>query len=135
MLTRRLHTRQFSGRSRARFSLPRGAPVALSAVTDIGTGAAAEPTAVPVPVRVIARRGGVIEVENHSQTELRQVRFALAGPGVLGLSLPRKLEPGDRVRVVVRGHDLHNGKPAGNTVLVMRWFQPDGQELLWPIAL
>ncbi|PRI11157.1 hypothetical protein B4915_09895 [Leucobacter massiliensis] len=74
---------------------------------------------------------GAIEVEHRGATALFSVRFALAGGGLLGLSLPRTVLPGERIRVVLRGSPVD----APDAMLVMRWFQPDGTELLWPIAL
>lgn len=54
---------------------------------------------------------------------------------MLGLSLPRTVYPGERVRVVLRGPSAEGAAGSGDAMLVMRWFQPDGTELLWPIAL
>ncbi|MFC7766357.1 hypothetical protein [Leucobacter soli] len=65
----------------------------------------AEPRAAhAVPWRITARSEyGVLEVEHAGGHPLRGVRFALAGEGMLGLSLPRTVHPGERVRVVLRG--------------------------------
>jgi hypothetical protein len=38
--------------------------------------------------------------------------------------------PGEAVRASVTGVD-----PARDTVLVVRWFPPDGREYLWQISL
>jgi hypothetical protein len=92
--------------------------------------------AVAVPWRVVHRSSsGVIEVEHCGGAPLHSVRFALAGGGMLGLSLPRTVHPGERVRVVLRGADVSQVQQAADSMLVMRWFQADGTELLWPIAL
>ena len=92
--------------------------------------------AVAVPWRIVARSdSGVIEVEHRGPSPLHSVRFALAGSGMLGLSLPRTVYPGERVRVVLRGGQAEQSLCATDTMLVMRWFQPDGTELLWPIAV
>jgi len=92
--------------------------------------------AVAVPWRVVRRsESGVIEVEHCGAAPLYSVRFALAGRGMLGLSLPRTVLPGERMRVVVRGGFAESVAGSADTMLVMRWFQPDGTELLWPIAL
>lgn len=96
----------------------------------------AVPQAVAVPWRVVRRSAsGVIEVEHCGAAPLYSVRFALAGSGMLGLSLPRTVLPGERLRVVVRGAPTEEAEGSADTMLVMRWFQPDGTELLWPIAL
>lgn len=92
--------------------------------------------AIPVPWRVVARSArGVIEVEQCGLEPLRAVRFSLAGDGLLGLSLPRTVYPGERVRVVVRGSAADGARGAADAMLILRWFQADGLELLWPIAL
>lgn len=101
---------------------------------------AVESEAVAVPWRVVRRsESGVIEVEHCGPAPLYSVRFALAGGGMLGLSLPRTVLPGERIRVVVRGtfadRNARSAAASADTMLVMRWFEPDGTELLWPIAL
>ncbi|WP_125099375.1 hypothetical protein [Leucobacter chromiireducens] len=100
----------------------------------VGVGAA--PAAVPVPWLVTARSAsGVIEVAHIGETPLLSVRFALAGRGMLGLSLPRTVHPGERLRVALRGAHAEAVSGAPDGMLVLRWFQADGTELLWPIAL
>ena len=54
---------------------------------------------------------------------------------MLGLTLPRTVHPGERVRLVFRGSAAEAGLSAPDAMLVVRWFDPDGTELLWPIAL
>lgn len=95
-----------------------------------------EGDAVAVPWQIVTRSSsGVIEVEHRGASPLHSVRFALAGSGMLGLSLPRTVYPGERVRVVLRGGHAERTLSASDTMLVMRWFQPDGREMLWPIAV
>lgn len=113
----------------ARALSPRG--IATSQVST----AAPAPGAVPVPWRVTKRSLGVIEIEHHGTEAAHSVRFTLFGGGMLGLSLPRSVMPGERVRVVVRGRAAEGAYGASDAMLVMRWFRPDGTELLWPIAL
>lgn len=94
------------------------------------------PAAVPVPWRVTLRSAsGVIEVTHVGVHPLSHVRFALAGEGMLGLSLPRTVRPGERVRVTLRGRHSEAATVAPDAMLVLRWFEPGGEELLWPIAL
>lgn len=92
--------------------------------------------AVEVPWRLSRHpERGVIEAENEGAVPLRAVRLALAGEGLLGLSLPRTVHPGERMRVVLRGVQAERVIIAPDAVLTLRWFEPDGTELLWPIAL
>lgn len=95
----------------------------------------ADPAPVAVPWRVTRRSLGIIEIEHRGAHPAHQVRFALAGAGMLGLSLPSTLHPGERVRVAVRGAHTDAAATAHDAMLVMRWFEPDGTELLWPIAI
>ncbi len=89
-----------------------------------------------VPWRVVHRgERGVIEIEHAGSAPVRAVRASLAGQGMLGLSLPRTVHPGERVRVVLRGAAAEGVMAAPDAMLVMRWFEADGTELLWPIAL
>lgn len=94
-----------------------------------------DPVPVAVPWRVVRRSLGIIEIEHRGHEPAHQVRFALAGAGMLGLSLPSTLRPGERIRVAVRGALADESVRAHDAMLVMRWFQPDGTELLWPITL
>lgn len=93
------------------------------------------PAPVPVPWRITHRSpSGVIEVEHVGGAPLHSVRFSLAGSGMLGLSLPRTVHPGERLRVTLRGTHSEGVLVAPDAMLVLRWFQEDGTELLWPIA-
>ncbi|MGK0715786.1 hypothetical protein [Leucobacter sp. W1153] len=94
-----------------------------------------ESHATPVPWRVVHRTGGVLEIEQRGGVPLRAVRVSLAGGGLLGVSLPRTVHPGERVRVVLRGVYADGALSAPDALLVVRWIQPEGQELLWPISL
>ncbi|MEJ6488890.1 hypothetical protein PQI23_04040 [Leucobacter sp. USCH14] len=105
------------------------APAAPAAVRD-------DPSAIEAPWRVSKRSAsGVIEVENMSAAALHAVCFSLAGDGLLGLSLPRTVLPGERLRVALRGTRAEAASDAADSLLVLRWFQPDGRELLWPVSL
>lgn len=92
--------------------------------------------AIEVPWRISARSAtGMIEVEHRGAGPAHSVRFALAGNGVLGLSLPGTVLPGERVRVVVRGGAAGECAASAGAMLMLRWFEADGREFLWPIAL
>lgn len=139
MTTFRLASRVRAGTVPAPARVPvlaRPSPV-LGGETGPATDLAPSPQAAyPVPWRVTARsERGAIEVEHTGDGPLRSVRFTLAGGGLLGLSLPRTVHPGERLRVVLRGMASEGALEAPDAMLVLRWFQPDGRELLWPIAL
>ena len=117
-------------------SAPPAAALVRAAIGPAPVPAPVPSAAVAVPWRVVLRsRSGVIEVENSSAFALHSVRFSLAGEGMLGLSLPRTVLPGERLRVVLRGARCEASASDADAVLVLRWFQPDGMELLWPISL
>ena len=127
----RLVSRVRPGAPRALSAVPRGGADALAA-----SAPASDPVPVPVPWRVVARSPqGVVEVEHRGQGPLRAVRFALAGGGLLGLSRPRTVHPGERLPVVLLDASADGALTAPDAMLILRWFQPDGTELLWPIAL
>lgn len=89
-----------------------------------------------VPWRITRRDAdGLVEVVNQGATPLFSARFALAGDGLLGLSLPRTVWPGERLQVVVRGAEAERAVAAPGAMLMLRWFLQDGEEMLWPIAL
>ncbi len=117
------------------------APALAAVVPRAAVGAAvsaqeASQGAVVVPWRLAQRSAsGVIEVENTSAMALDAVRFSLAGDGLLGLSLPRTVLPGERLRVVLRGSRAEVASGAPDALLVLRWFQADGRELLWPVSV
>jgi hypothetical protein len=97
---------------------------------------APSPAACAVPWRLARdHRSGIIEVENTGDEPLLSVRFALAGAGLLGLSLPSTVAPGERLRVVLRGTLATDAAAGADAMLVLRWFRADGVELLWPISL
>lgn len=114
-----------------------GADVGIGGgIGAVGGGSGDTAPATPVPWRVTRRRNlGIIEVTNDAVAPLRAARFTLAGGALIGLSLPRTVHPGESLRVVVRGVHAENACLAPDAMLVLRWFQPDGKELLWPIAL
>lgn len=100
------------------------------AAAPVPSRARPHPPPRPVPWCVVRRADGFVEVEHRGEGPLHSVRFALAGSGVLGLSLPRTMLPGERVRARVK-----EVRDRSRAMLVLRWFEPDGTELLWPIAL
>lgn len=101
-----------------------------------GAADAPERRAYAVPWRVVHREAsGIVELVHAGDQAARAVRASFAGQGMLGLTLPRTVHPGERVRLVFRGSAAEAGLSAPDAMLVVRWFDPDGTELLWPIAL
>lgn len=59
---------------------------------------------------------------------LRGVTVSVSGRARLRVSAPTSVHPGDAVAATVTGRELER-----NTVLVVRWFPPDGREYLWHV--
>ena len=53
------------------------------------------------------------------------ITFTLHGTGVMAVSPPSRLAPGEAIVATIAATDL-----ARNTILVIRWFRPDGVEYL-----
>jgi len=117
-------------------------PESTASAGEVGAQAGAArdagpvPAPVPVPWRVVHRAAsGVIELEHVGVSAVHAVSFAMAGSGMLGLSLPRTVLPRERLRVVLRGARAESAAGAPDAALVVRWVEPDGRELLWPMVL
>lgn len=83
-----------------------------------------------VPFEIERRpRHGSLRLRNVSAEPLDGVRLHLDGPGVMAASLPQQLPTGSALDVQVLGDDL-----AVETLLVVRWFRPDGVEYLWQVS-
>lgn len=66
---------------------------------------------------------------NVSAEPVHGLSLTLHGPGVMSSSIPATLQPLDALEVTVLGHDL-----ARSTILVVRWFRPNGVEYLWRVG-
>lgn len=75
------------------------------------------------------RAANCFVLRNLGPEPLTGVSFNLYGSGVMPASAPATLEPGDSLELVVSGADL-----ARDTIAVIRWFRPDGQEYLWRVS-
>ncbi|GIT79501.1 hypothetical protein LLS1_11700 [Leifsonia sp. LS1] len=60
---------------------------------------------------------------------LTGVSVSVAGHSELRVSAPTSVSPGEWVRASLSGSDL-----ARDTILVVRWFPPDGREYLWQVS-
>lgn len=76
--------------------------------------------------RVLAPR---FTLHNRGSESLHGVTLTLLGDGRLLWGLPTALDAGGSLQFVVRADD-----PARNSVLVVRWFRPNGDEYLWRVA-
>jgi len=68
-------------------------------------------------------------LRNTGHEPLRGVTATLLGSGVMPAGLPRALQPGEHLELMIRGEDL-----ARDAVLVIRWLRPGGEEYLWRVA-
>jgi hypothetical protein len=78
---------------------------------------------------IFERGDGHYALRNLGRESLTAVTFALYGSGVMPATAPSTLEPGDALEIVISGHDL-----AKDTIGVVRWFRPNGQEYLWRVS-
>jgi len=82
-----------------------------------------------VPWRVDRSTAPHYRIVNTSREVLNGVSVSVAGSSRLQVSAPASVRPGEAVRASLSGRD-----PARDTLLVVRWFPPDGREYLWQIA-
>jgi hypothetical protein len=61
---------------------------------------------------------------------LHAISLHLLGSGRMLCRAPITMRPGDGMRIVLR----HDEDLALDTVLVVRWFRPDGGEYLWRVS-
>ena len=82
-----------------------------------------------VPWRVDRRHAPTYLLVNAGPEPLWGVSASIVGAAVMGASAPRRLLPGEALPVTVRGREI-----ARDTMLVMRWFRPCGDEYLWRVS-
>jgi hypothetical protein len=75
------------------------------------------------------RADGYFMLRNLGPECLAAVTFNLYGSGVMPASAPVTLEAGESLEIVISGHDL-----ARDTIGLVRWFRPNGQEYLWRVS-
>jgi hypothetical protein len=82
-----------------------------------------------VPFRVTRdHRATTYTLINSSAETLTGLSFTLHGPGLLAASTDATLPPRHGVEVSVAGREHGDA-----TILVVRWFRPDGVEYLWRV--
>ena len=85
--------------------------------------------AYPVPWTVDRSGDPHYRLVNTSSEELRGVTVSIAGSSSVRVSSPSLIRPGEAVHASLSG-----GDPARDTLLVVRWFPPDGREYLWQVS-
>ncbi len=60
---------------------------------------------------------------------LHAISLHLLGSGTMLSRAPVTVRPAERLSTTIRGDDL-----ALDTILVVRWFRPDGGEYLWRVS-
>jgi hypothetical protein len=78
---------------------------------------------------LFARAPGHYSLRNLGSEALTAVTFNLYGAGVMPATAPATLYSGDVLEIAISGNDL-----ARDTIGVVRWFRPNGQEYLWRVS-
>lgn len=89
-----------------------------------------QPLAYRVPFAVDRSRAPVrYYLVNRSAEVLESVRLSMLGSGFLVPISSSRMLPGGVLGFTVRGREL-----ARNSVVIVRWFRPNGDEYLWRIS-
>ena len=89
-----------------------------------------QPLAYRVPFVVDRSRAPVrYYLVNRSSETLDGLRLAALGSGMLLPITQSRVLPGGLLGFAVVGHDL-----ARSTVVIVRWFRPNGDEYLWRVS-
>jgi hypothetical protein len=75
------------------------------------------------------RSNGHFLLRNLGLERLSAVTFNLYGSGIMPTSAPATLEAGDSLEIVISGANLER-----DTIGLVRWFRPNGQEYLWRVS-
>jgi hypothetical protein len=87
------------------------------------------PIAYRVPWQVDRRQAPTYHLVNRSTEPLRGVTFDLTGAAIMRAPIPRTVQPSESLTLTILGHDL-----ARDTILLVRWFKPGGDEYLWRVS-
>ncbi len=102
-----------------------------AALPDGASPEAARPPAYAVPWFFDRSQGPpLFTLTNAGREVLHAISLHLLGSGTMLCRAPITMRPGDSVRMVLR----HDSDLALDTVLVVRWFRPDGGEYLWRVS-
>ncbi len=86
-------------------------------------------TAYRVPLTVDRGPGHLYRFTNVGGETLHGVALTLHGSGIMGANPPARLDPGQSLEVDIIGRAL-----ARDSILVIRWFRPNGIEYLWRVS-
>jgi hypothetical protein len=75
------------------------------------------------------RGDGHYSLRNLGREPLSAVTFSLYGSGVMPATRPSTLHAGEALEIVISGSNL-----ARDTIGLVRWFRPNGQEYLWRVS-
>jgi hypothetical protein len=78
---------------------------------------------------VFERGDGRYTLRNLGTEALTGVTFYLYGEGFMPMTAPTTLYCGEVLEIVISGQDL-----ARDTIGIVRWFRPNGQEYLWRVS-
>lgn len=87
------------------------------------------PVAYRVPWRVDRRHAPTYRLVNLGTEPLWGVSLSLSGSAVMRATAPKRVTQGECLAVTVRGRDIER-----DTVLIVRWFRPSGDEYLWRVS-
>lgn len=82
-----------------------------------------------VPFRIDRSGAPRYELANIGSEPLRAITLTLLGSGLMPSAAPRRLLPGQSMSFTVRSDN-----PARNTIVVVRWFRPSGEQYLWRVS-
>lgn len=82
-----------------------------------------------VPFAIDRSRAPVYRLQNIAAEPVHGLALSLLGDARLLWGLPTSLEPSAGLQFAVHGDD-----PARRSVLIVRWFRPNGDEYLWRVA-
>jgi hypothetical protein len=87
------------------------------------------PTAYRVPWRVERSAEPHYRIRNVGEDTLRGVTVSVFGTSRFRVAAPAVVHPGGAIHAAASGPD-----PARDTIVVVRWFAPDGAEYLWQVS-
>lgn len=82
-----------------------------------------------VPLRIDRARAPRYVLTNVGGEPLRAVTLTLLGSGLMLSGSPQALFPGQSLEFTLRAEN-----PARNTIVVVRWFRPSGEQYLWRVS-